>query len=182
MNISVYFSRILQLTLVTLLIACGDDDQVSSRAPLVGTWKLTETQTEFSEGTDVRAFYQQYFADLGVPASSIAAAVDTIMASLDEPITSDDIGDITWTLRADGAFIESDGTTQNTGTWSLGDNDVLTITNGSDDMIVIVASVTNTSLEVHQDINSFLGDDPFSSLGPDFPPGTLIRMNLIKQL
>lgn len=175
--------RCLFFLLFVTLVACNNDDEdtIGTQAELVGTWQLTEIHTEFPEGTDVRAFYQQYFEDLGVPESSIAAAVDTIIASLDEPITSDDIGTVTWALQADGTFIESDGTVENVGTWTLSNDNVLTITNGSDDMVVTIASLTDSSLKVQQDINRFLDDGSFGSLGPDFPEGTLVRIDLVKQ-
>ena len=160
------------------LAACDheDEDVVNPRAELVGTWDLAEVRTEFPADTDLAAFYRQYFERIGVPASDIDELVTEAVTLAEEPM-NDLVGELTWTLHADGSFTERDGAA---GTWSLNDDSILTINDGSDETQMTVASVTNTSLVVHQDVEAFYDEAFLDGLGFSFPEGTFVRYRFTK--
>lgn len=138
------FGRLLgvvALAIILLTSGCGNDDP-KPQSLLVGTWSITDVDSEFTMGG---LSIVDYLVTQGFDLEIAQYYSGELMAE----ITPVDLRG-TVEFKADGSYSANDGSSTSTGTWQISDNQqTLTLDQGTaDEATMQVKVLTSTNLEL----------------------------------
>lgn len=140
------YSQLFLLLSITLLAACGDDDEdVNPETGIVGTWRLIDGEYSFNN-LSLRDYYRQIFeqAGLQVDDQTLDQAVALVEQTLDENFNDG----TTYEFQAGGNFVSSGPNSNGSGTWEIQNNNQLVIEGGGDRLEFTIVNLTSSELRL----------------------------------
>ncbi|MEM6844147.1 MAG: lipocalin family protein [Bacteroidota bacterium] len=144
MNLIKNSTYALLLLLLSVLVACQDDDEAVPENSIVGSWRLSDGEYTFND-LNTRDYFAQIFNQAGLMPTD--DDLDQTVATFEQNL--EDIGDGTiFEFQEGGTFASQTPDGNTTGTWEIRSDDQLVITEGPSSVNFIISSLSNSELRL----------------------------------